>query len=49
VRFPKNASFMRAVESELLSYPHGQTDDIVDSISQALTWKGSTYNLDNIM
>lgn len=44
VRFPKDAPFMRAVESELLSYPHGQTDDIVDSIALALTVGGSGYD-----
>ncbi len=37
VLFPKDASFMRDVESELLNYPQGDTDDVVDSISQALT------------
>jgi hypothetical protein len=31
VRFPKHASFMLQVEKELLSYPYGETDDIVDS------------------
>ena len=48
VQFPSNAPFMREVEKELFSYPHGQTDDIVDSISQALSYQGSTYTLDNI-
>ncbi len=48
VQFPSNASFMREVENELLSYPHGQTDDIVDSISQVLNYRGSTYTLDYI-
>jgi predicted phage terminase large subunit-like protein len=44
VRFPKGAPFMRDVENELLSYPYGQTDDIVDSISLALTVGGSGYD-----
>ena len=44
VRFPKDAPFMRAVENELLSYPYGQTDDIVDSIALALTVGGSGYD-----
>lgn len=44
VRFPKDAPFMSTVETELLSYPHGHTDDIVDSISQALAVGGSGYD-----
>jgi predicted phage terminase large subunit-like protein len=43
-RFPKDAPFMHDVENELLSYPHGQTDDIVDSIALALTVGGSGYD-----
>jgi phage terminase large subunit-like protein len=39
---------MRDVENELLSYPYGQTDDIVDSISQALGYRGSSYTLDYV-
>ncbi|MFT2598437.1 hypothetical protein ACMWP3_26690, partial [Escherichia coli] len=31
VKFPKNSSFMSQVEKEILSYPYGVTDDIVDS------------------
>jgi phage terminase large subunit-like protein len=37
VRFPKDAPFMHDLESELLSYPYGRTDDIVDSIALAVT------------
>jgi predicted phage terminase large subunit-like protein len=44
VQFPKDAPFMREVENELLSYPHGETDDIVDSISQALTIANTDYD-----
>ena len=44
VRFPKQASFMSLVERELLSYPHGETDDIVDSISLALQYGGTGYD-----
>jgi predicted phage terminase large subunit-like protein len=44
VKFPKDAPFMHEVESELLSYPFGQTDDIVDSIALALTVGGSGYD-----
>lgn len=44
VRFPADASFMVQVERELLSYPHGETDDIVDSISLALQLGGKGYD-----
>jgi phage terminase large subunit-like protein len=44
VRFPKDAPFMHDLENELLSYPYGQTDDIVDSISLALNVGGSGYD-----
>lgn len=36
VHFPRNAAFLPELEAELLSFPNGKTDDIVDSISQAL-------------
>jgi phage terminase large subunit-like protein len=36
--------FMSQVERELLSYPHGETDDIVDSISLALKYGGTGYD-----
>jgi predicted phage terminase large subunit-like protein len=44
VQFPKHASFMSQVENELLSYPYGETDDIVDSISLALKYGGTGYD-----
>lgn len=44
VLFPENASFMAQVEKELLSYPHSDTDDIVDSISLALKYGGTGYD-----
>jgi predicted phage terminase large subunit-like protein len=44
VLFPKGALFMSQVERELLSYPHGDTDDIVDSISLALKYGGTGYD-----
>jgi predicted phage terminase large subunit-like protein len=47
VRFPKDAPFMRDVENELLSYPYGQTDDIVDSISLALNYKPKEFDYAN--
>jgi phage terminase large subunit-like protein len=44
VQFPKHASFMSQVENELLSYPYGETDDIVDSISLALKHGATGYD-----
>jgi len=47
VQFPKDAPFMPDVESELLTFPQGKHDDIVDSITQALAYKfryDSTYS-----
>ena len=46
VLFRRGASFLAELESELLTFPHGRTDDIVDSISQALAHKLSNYSLD---
>jgi predicted phage terminase large subunit-like protein len=39
VLFPKAARFLAALETELLTFPQGKTDDQVDSISQALAYK----------
>ena len=44
VQFPQDAAFMSQVEKELLSYPHGDTDDIVDSIALALQYGGRGYD-----
>ena len=44
VQFPEGASFMAKVENELLSYPYGDTDDIVDSIRLALQHGGKGYD-----
>lgn len=44
VQFPEDAPFMSTVENELLSYPYGETDDIVDSISQGLTIDKTGYD-----
>ena len=44
VQFPEGASFMSQVENELLSYPYGDTDDIVDSIGLALQHGGKGYD-----
>jgi predicted phage terminase large subunit-like protein len=48
VRFPRGAPFLPELERELLAFPNGPHDDQVDSISQALNHKLSTYTLDNI-
>ena len=48
VHFPKNAEFLPELEAELLTFPQGRTDDIVDSISQVLNHKLSGYTLDNL-
>ena len=37
VLFPRGAHFLAELEAELLTFPHGKTDDQVDSISQALS------------
>ena len=39
VLFPKAAPFLPELEAELLAFPQGKTDDRVDSISQALSYK----------
>jgi predicted phage terminase large subunit-like protein len=39
VLFPKQAPFLAELEAELLAFPQGKTDDQVDSISQALSYK----------
>jgi predicted phage terminase large subunit-like protein len=43
VHFPKGARFLPELEAELFSFPNGKTDDQVDSISQALGYKYSSY------
>ena len=48
VHFPRGARFLPELETELLAFPQAKTDDQVDSISQALNYKLSTYTLDNI-
>jgi predicted phage terminase large subunit-like protein len=44
VQFPMGQPFMSEVEKELLSFPQGKTDDIVDSISQALAFDDWGYD-----
>lgn len=36
--FPRNASFIEPLISELRAFPNGRHDDIVDSVSQFLVW-----------
>jgi predicted phage terminase large subunit-like protein len=43
VFFPKQRPWRADVDSELFAFPNGRYDDIVDSISQALAHKHSTY------
>ena len=45
VHFPKGAAFLPGLEVEVLTFPQSKTDDQVDSISQALHHKLSTYTL----
>jgi predicted phage terminase large subunit-like protein len=48
VHFPMRAAFLPELEAELLTFPQSKTDDIVDSISQALNHTLSTYTLDYV-
>ncbi len=44
VRLPKDATFLRELEAELLTFPQGKHDDQVDSITQALSYEICTYD-----
>jgi predicted phage terminase large subunit-like protein len=44
VFFPKGASFLPELETELLMFPQGRTDDQVDSITQALAFRDTGYD-----
>jgi predicted phage terminase large subunit-like protein len=48
VLFPKGATFLPGLEAELLVFPQGPTDDQVDSITQALSYRPK-YNYDSSM
>ena len=48
VLFPKRATFLPVLEAELLVFPQGPTDDQVDSITQALSYRPK-YNYDSTM
>ncbi len=45
VFLPEKAAFLPELLKELLSFPQSRTTDQVDSISQALAYKGSGYTL----
>jgi predicted phage terminase large subunit-like protein len=44
VFFPRGARFLAELEAELLAFPRGKHDDMVDSISQALAYNMSGYD-----
>jgi predicted phage terminase large subunit-like protein len=44
VYFPRNAPWLAELEAELLAFPGGQYDDQVDSLTQALAHKLTTYD-----
>ena len=44
VLFPRNAPYLPQLETELLTFPQGKTDDIVDSISQALSFDPLSFD-----
>jgi predicted phage terminase large subunit-like protein len=48
VLFPKQKPWRADVESELFAFPNGRYDDIVDSISQALSYEQATYDIDKL-
>lgn len=48
VHFRQGAPYLPMLQSELFGFPYSKTDDIVDSISQALSYKHSTYTLDHV-
>jgi predicted phage terminase large subunit-like protein len=43
VHFPKGASFLRELEDELFAFPKGKRNDLVDSMSQALSYELPRY------
>ncbi len=45
VFFPTKAPWLAELENELFAFPNGRHDDQVDSISQALAYEVSGYNL----
>lgn len=48
VLLPREAPWLADFMTELLAFPNGRHDDQVDSVSQALSHKISTYTLENL-
>jgi predicted phage terminase large subunit-like protein len=48
VWFPKTAPWLRLFLEELLSFPESKYSDQVDSVSQALAYKHSGYDLEGL-
>jgi predicted phage terminase large subunit-like protein len=46
VFLPNDATWLADLEAELFAFPNGRHDDQVDSISQALAYEISEYNID---
>ena len=44
ILFPEGPPFLPELEMELLSFPQAKHDDMVDSISQALSYQVSGYD-----
>ena len=48
VLFRKGAHYLADLETELLAFPNGKTDDQVDALAQGLAHEFSTYTLEHI-
>jgi predicted phage terminase large subunit-like protein len=48
VWFPKTAPWLRLFLEELLSFPESKYSDQVDSVSQALAYKPSGYDVESL-
>ena len=48
VLFERGAPYLPELEAELLTFPQGNHDDQVDSITQALSYDGLAYTLDYV-
>lgn len=44
VLFPRHADWVDEVKGQLISFPYGKNDDIVDAISLFLNWANNKYN-----
>jgi hypothetical protein len=47
VLLPKGAAFLPELETELLAFPYGKTDDAVDSATQGVISFQPSYTLDD--